>query len=142
MIIYQFYKNNKNGRIISKSVYDKLKKPIKEKEYTKIKKDLDIQYAMYLQDSNTRFLINVNNSEDVVTLEQFLELSTFQQEKYRIATDCENKDIKETISLTPFLDNAIKLRTALYGKDKPINNKYFNFYLDKLPSSGLTPILD
>lgn len=142
MIIHQFYKNNKDGRIISKTIYDKLKKPMKEKQYTKIKKDLDLQYAMYLQDPNTRFLINIDNSEDVVTLEQFLELSTFLQEKYRIATDFENKEIKESISLTPFLDNAVKLRNALYGKEEPINDNYSNPYLDQLPSSGLAPILD
>lgn len=115
---------------------------MKERDYEEIKDNLDVRYALYLQDPTTRFLIDRRDSQHVLTFEQFLELSTFSQSYYRVATDEENKKIQESISLTPFLDNAVKLRDALYGKKEPINDKYPNPYLDQLPSSGLAPILD
>lgn len=115
---------------------------MKERDYEEIKDNLDVRYALYLQDPTTRFLIDRHDTQHVLTFEQFLELPVFSQEHYRIATDSENKEIQEKISLTPFLDNAVKLRNALYGKEEPINEEYPNPYLDQLPSSGLAPILD
>lgn len=140
MFINIYYINNNNGKIISKNIYDKLNKKHKN-NYREIEKDLTELYAYYLQDENTRFLINCNDSQDVVTLEQFLELPVFKQEFYRIANDEENQIIKNKISLTPFLDLALKYRNRLYGKNTPINKNFKNFLDWQLNIASSIPFL-